>query len=763
MSKITIIEGNSNEKDNVRVIMVKGEKGEQGDLNHNDIIDNLTSTDTDKVLSANQGKVLKDIVDNLGDLSQDDIIDNLTSSATDKVLSAKQGKVLKGLIDENASDIISNGNAIDGEIAQRISDVSNLQDRIATEENTRSSTDNNLQNQINSLASGSPLSASSTSGMTDTSKIYVNTTDGKWYYYNGNTWVAGGTYQATTYQDEYDNLVEEIVFGYYEIKQSEIIQGMWYQNYFDNSVSTRIACKNIFRLKKGDIIVNEDTSHLVMQARWYQTSTPTQGTGTGWVTTATAPYDCYVSLTFKAVSDANITPSDYDTTVKIYRTYAYQVVEDVDTLKEKVDNGYYTLKQNDISQGVWYQNYRDNNVSTRLGTKEAYPVKKGDKIYIGASNTLNAQVRWYQNSELTGGIGNSFSSGYTATAPFDGFVVLNIEKITDTDNITVNDYDMDIRLCNNFVFRNHTKDYLPDYWNEYLNDTIIPAIKTKDETIGFNGVSFAFITDIHEENNVMYSPAILRKIIEKTAIRKIVCGGDLITLYSTRDEAMSSIYNWKDAVNDLPVVTLFGNHDNNLAQNATVDSDKHVTKDAFYGIFNRQCEHQVNWVKGTLCGYEDNEVQKVRFLYLDTGAPLDNTISWENVMWLKEILLATPSGYTVVILCHQYLYYNTDVNDFRLMSSGTRIETAINEVYNDLNCTIACIIAGHSHRDHCQLNANNIPIILTTCDAFYSPPTLTKIKGTTTEQAFDIFHIDTENRIIYTTRVGAGENRQISY
>lgn len=63
MSKITIIEGNSSDKDNVRVIMVKGEKGEQGDLNHNDIIDNLISTDNTKVLSAKQGKFLKDLVD----------------------------------------------------------------------------------------------------------------------------------------------------------------------------------------------------------------------------------------------------------------------------------------------------------------------------------------------------------------------------------------------------------------------------------------------------------------------------------------------------------------------------------------------------------------------------------------------------------------------------------------------------------------------------------------------------------------------------
>ena len=46
---------------------------------------------------------------------------------------------------------------------------------------------NNLQSQINGLASGSPLVASSISGMTDTTRVYVNTTDGKWYYYNGSS------------------------------------------------------------------------------------------------------------------------------------------------------------------------------------------------------------------------------------------------------------------------------------------------------------------------------------------------------------------------------------------------------------------------------------------------------------------------------------------------------------------------------------------------------------------------------------------------
>ena len=37
MSKITIIEGNSNDKDNIRILMVKGEKGDQGPIGNNQL------------------------------------------------------------------------------------------------------------------------------------------------------------------------------------------------------------------------------------------------------------------------------------------------------------------------------------------------------------------------------------------------------------------------------------------------------------------------------------------------------------------------------------------------------------------------------------------------------------------------------------------------------------------------------------------------------------------------------------------------------
>lgn len=55
----------------------------------------------------------------------------------------------------------------------------------------------NVESLVTSAVNGNPLVASNTSEMTDTTKIYVNTTDGKWYYYDGDSWEIGGTYQST--------------------------------------------------------------------------------------------------------------------------------------------------------------------------------------------------------------------------------------------------------------------------------------------------------------------------------------------------------------------------------------------------------------------------------------------------------------------------------------------------------------------------------------------------------------------------------------
>ena len=65
--------------------------------------------------------------------------------------------------------------------------------------------DDLLQSKINKLSSGSPIAAESIEDMTDQNRIYVNISDGKWYYYDEG-WKAGGVYQAIQVGDKSINI-----------------------------------------------------------------------------------------------------------------------------------------------------------------------------------------------------------------------------------------------------------------------------------------------------------------------------------------------------------------------------------------------------------------------------------------------------------------------------------------------------------------------------------------------------------------------------
>lgn len=108
-------------------------------LKKSDVINNVTSTDTDKPLSANQGKVLKGLVDdhgnhvpatqtasnkiflrndntwqtvtpaNIGALPSANVANNLTSTASGYALDARQGKALNDKIVANNGKLIKYG------------------------------------------------------------------------------------------------------------------------------------------------------------------------------------------------------------------------------------------------------------------------------------------------------------------------------------------------------------------------------------------------------------------------------------------------------------------------------------------------------------------------------------------------------------------------------------------------------------------------------------------------------------------------------
>ena len=100
---------------------------------------------------------------------------------------------------------------------------------------------NEIDTKVDSVASGSPLVASSTSEMTDTDRVYVNTTDGKWYYYDGDSWEIGGTYQASVIdnnQIKY-NMLDNNIQNYFETNGDTTIESItWTDGFWNTSQET---------------------------------------------------------------------------------------------------------------------------------------------------------------------------------------------------------------------------------------------------------------------------------------------------------------------------------------------------------------------------------------------------------------------------------------------------------------------------------------------------------------------------------------------
>ena len=117
MSKIVIIDGNTDDKNNEKIYMVKGEKGEKGDtgpIGDNQLtIGTVTSGETAsaEIVGTSPNQTLNLVLPKgdkgdtgeqgePGQIAYSDVVDNLITVAISLPLSANQGRILKGLIDK---------------------------------------------------------------------------------------------------------------------------------------------------------------------------------------------------------------------------------------------------------------------------------------------------------------------------------------------------------------------------------------------------------------------------------------------------------------------------------------------------------------------------------------------------------------------------------------------------------------------------------------------------------------------------------------
>ena len=323
---------------------------------------------------------------------------------------------------------------------------------------------------------------------------------------------------------------------------------------------------------------------------------------------------------------------------------------------------------------------------------------------------------------------------------------------------------------------------LPSYYESYLEQKLV-TIRKRISEAGNSGVSFAFISDIHYDNdklnNARNSPILLREINKRTPINLMICGGDLITYANGSKDAGLELE--QEVINDFRsksnMLTLWavGNHEFNNPGNDPSLIDQQLSLAEIYPtIIQNNFYIEKSDTSGAY--YFDDKRDKVRFLF--AACTFDSQIEDASITWLMEKLPDTPADYDIVLISHLGIYYNSSsstytgpVNAFKpilqaLQAYKNHQSFSYNEKTYDFTAKTGTVLGaflGHYHIDG-KGTWYDIPCFIITTDSLNQKAgSLTREIGTITEQAFDIVTIDRSEKTIYCTRIGAGEDRDLSY
>lgn len=325
---------------------------------------------------------------------------------------------------------------------------------------------------------------------------------------------------------------------------------------------------------------------------------------------------------------------------------------------------------------------------------------------------------------------------------------------------------------------------LPSYWKTYLDNKKRELLEA-DLNVGQHGISFFFSTDTHWANNAKQTPAIIKYLKTFTNVKDVICGGDVIVGHGTRDVKLIEMRDWSNSIKDLDCVYIVGNHDYNTSDQPTSESSyltdaNRIKVGEVYRICSSNTEKEITYTHNTdvdmgkfdeYYGYCDNFSQKVRYIFLDSGAvhipnwsDKNLRISDAQIEWLKAKINELEEGWSVLVFTHIFFQSATGT----IHGIGTQITTALDSIYDTCNATIIGVVCGHVHKSTSTISTKGYPIIATTTDAYLeaSSESYTRKLGTTTEQAFDIYYINLEDRTIKTIRIGSGdtsENRSFTF
>jgi hypothetical protein len=438
--------------------------------------------------------------------------------------------------------------------------------------------------------------------------------------------------------------------------------------------------------------------------------------------------------------------------------------------------------------GILWQNAEGDGDPPFTRIRSGYiPVGKGTRVRCAAGYQhivfkFDLQKKWISNPNWTPN---------EIVVDQDCLIRITVAKsdnsvISESEINTIGNSETIIREFPQFIADNvlDFSDRIPSYYNTQLK-AAINSVTDNIVAAEINGESFILFSDPHWEGNAKWSPALIKEIVKQTNINTIICGGDLIE--GGNKAAMVKTMN--DFISRFKCsgkfFVAFGNHDTNTIGSGS--SENHLTKGETYALAQKQSDFDVQY--GALCYYYfDNPTTKTRFIVLDTGIDQDAALDSTQRTWFQTTLNNMPTGYHALIFAH--IIYVSDnwrvgmaASEFNRTSFMDEICT-ICDTFNSANDgkKVEAMFGGHTHFDlDPTLDTNSepnhvnrftstggIPIIIIDCDTVTTASAdgqgnRNAVKGTITEQCFDIVTVDYATKKVKCVRIGRGSDRTISY
>lgn len=353
---------------------------------------------------------------------------------------------------------------------------------------------------------------------------------------------------------------------------------------------------------------------------------------------------------------------------------------------------------------------------------------------------------------------------------------------------------------------------LPAYWEPEV-EAKAAIVKAHQKAGGKNCVSFVHAADLHIDDNDNGRTTDIGKVIatmlDRCHIPWAVLSGDINTRasYSTEAgllEAQSAMPEHLAPLWGTNRLLLgLGNHDGCWGDSSGYYRHQ-FPPERMWDIFFRwqALDSRRVFSDDGLYFYVDNVAQKTRFIVLNSnfgGEYAEDNNGWAvnnrfatscygqaQLDWLADVALDMPDGYGAVLCAHvppnitytvdrAQLIGIVDAYNGRTQFSGdctTGVDgwsnSSVSVDFSGAKGEIIAMFTGHVHGDSIDSTTMSCPIITilsagASANEAYADTAPTRTPGTATETSLDVVTINRKTRMIYCTRVGAGDNREVGY